>query len=769
MVGDMYVWGRALKKQLLSAVVFHPFTRDDSFRLNWADLHKTRAGGKKTRRSRRARPAADLFRIELLEPRLLLSADLAPGAEQALLKGLTDFASVLDPANAVHDAALSAVLPMINRNVAEMVDLGGLVNTIGTATASYFGSTATATTAGLAATLDALTQTTGAVTETLVNGIEKFSMTVAENFDPAPYILDLSNAVHGLDLTVQGAQTLTATGQHSLTFAFGIDTATNQFVVFPGSFAATVNATGTNLNFGLIFGVADTQVTGAAASLTANVTGNIVDPDNLDGLGIITPNELAATPVDFLIDGHVAGNASLSLPTSGGLLPHAETAAITWTGDLGPTSANVTYGANSTLSQLSGLTHSDLTGVLQQAFAALPDVLADVGVKGPISDIPILGSQFSGLIDLSDTFRSLTQPLPDFHSLGDLKTILESWLGGTADFGLSGSKLTLALGVQSAFTTTIDADVATQISGQDFAFSGQVAVQGTASAKIAMTIDLNPGIADGDRLVIVEGPGSFVQLDLGISTSTPLAGVGHLGGALVDVSGAAFTMSGALGDLLLPNALASIHVDLRDRTETFSDGIIKLREFAADPARAIGVATATGVGRFEATLRAPYAPNAQPVPVSIDWVLAGNTFTPKVTVDAAAFQLLVPNGPQLVTSSQVDAAALDPANRLGDLATAVTGRLAADFRPEHVARIHRSECVRPYADAHHARRHCQRAQGCHRCRWNLDGRVCRPAGAATGDEFGGSDHHGRFGWDMGGPVFRGHPGCRQCPGLQRNR
>src|SRR5262245_21020229 len=77
----------------------------------------------------------NFFRVETCEPRLLLSADLTPGAEQSLLRGLEDFQAVLDGANA--DASLGAILPAINRSVAEVIDLGDLVETIANATQGY--------------------------------------------------------------------------------------------------------------------------------------------------------------------------------------------------------------------------------------------------------------------------------------------------------------------------------------------------------------------------------------------------------------------------------------------------------------------------------------------------------------------------------------------------------------------------------------------------------------------------------------------------------
>ncbi len=677
----MQYWRRTLKERLLAAVALRPLRQNVGSGADWPRLNlkwprQTKAT--RTRSTKRVKPAVDLFRIETIEPRLLLSADLTPGAEQALLKGFADFAGVLDPASAVHDTALSAVLPMINRNVAEMVDLGSLVQTLKTSASAYFEAPGQATTAGLAATLDALSQTIGAVTTTTQGSVEKFSLTVTDTFDPAPYILDLSGAVQDLDLTVQGTQNLTRTGQHSLTFSFGIDTATNQFLLYPGNFSASLNATGSNLNFGLIFGVADTQVAGASANLAATVSGNIVDPGNLDGLGIITSSELAATPVDFLLNAQVAGTGALTLPVSGGILPHAETVSIGWSGNLGPTTAAISYAQGSTLTQLASLTHDDLSSVLQQAFTVLPTIFADVGPQAVGSNIPVLGSNVSDLIDLSDAFKPLTQSLPNFHSLGDLKSILETRLGGTADFSLSGTALTLSLGVQKTFATTVNAEIATAIAGQDFNFSGQVSVAGTTTGKVTLGISLDPGIADGDRLYIVEGAGSFVQLDVTLNTPSPISGDGHLGGALVDVESASFAVSGAVGNILLPNSRASVHVDFVDRSEVPSDGKIKLRDFTANPDRALGNAVVTGVARFEAQLRAAYAPGEAPVGVTVDWSLA--SASPQVTVDSAALQRLVPDRTQLLTSSQVSASALDTANLIADLAAAVSGQLATDGR-----------------------------------------------------------------------------------------
>ena len=66
------------------------------------------------------------------------------------------------------------------------------------------------------------------------------------------------------------------TGQHSLTFPFGIDIATNTFLLFPANFAATITVSNPDLDLPPVVGVVDTTDTNGTANLTANITGSLL-------------------------------------------------------------------------------------------------------------------------------------------------------------------------------------------------------------------------------------------------------------------------------------------------------------------------------------------------------------------------------------------------------------------------------------------------------------------------------------------------------------
>ena len=63
--------------------------------------------------------------VEPLEPRLLLSADLFPGAESALLSGFQDFSDLLAQLDA--DEALAQPLPFINRSLSDYFEVDGVL------------------------------------------------------------------------------------------------------------------------------------------------------------------------------------------------------------------------------------------------------------------------------------------------------------------------------------------------------------------------------------------------------------------------------------------------------------------------------------------------------------------------------------------------------------------------------------------------------------------------------------------------------------------
>ena len=119
-------------------------------------------------RSRR-RPGAggglstDLFRVEPLEPRLLLSADLAPHAQDAILTGLAHFTQDVQKLNT--NTTADAHLPFINLPVANIANFGSLATTLQTAVGNYFAhsNTPTVNTQGLADALEALPATGGNV------------------------------------------------------------------------------------------------------------------------------------------------------------------------------------------------------------------------------------------------------------------------------------------------------------------------------------------------------------------------------------------------------------------------------------------------------------------------------------------------------------------------------------------------------------------------------------------------------------------------------
>jgi hypothetical protein len=234
-------------------------------------------------RSRR-RPGAggglstDLFRVEPLEPRLLLSADLAPHAQDAILTGLAHFTQDVQKLNT--NTTADAHLPFINLPVANIANFGSLATTLQTAVGNYFAhsNTPTVNTQGLADALRALPATGGNVALSSNGTVETLTLSLNSNIDPAPYVLDLSGVHAGLDVKTGGNANIEVSGSRSLALSFSIDTANDSFSVASPSFKADISESGVDPNFNLKFGGVNAATSGATADLSATLAGSLHGP-----------------------------------------------------------------------------------------------------------------------------------------------------------------------------------------------------------------------------------------------------------------------------------------------------------------------------------------------------------------------------------------------------------------------------------------------------------------------------------------------------------
>ncbi|MBC7938861.1 MAG: LEPR-XLL domain-containing protein, partial [Chitinophagaceae bacterium] len=253
-----------------------------------------------------------LFTVEPMEPRLLLSADLTPGAEKSILDGLQGVADVLGNATALQ--AFKAPIPYINRSLGEVVDLGSLARGLRNATATHFAAPGVTDVEALATALRALPDLVASATVTTAGTVDTLSLVLSRALAPTAYAFDLTGAVPGQELRIEGTATVRVQAERGLTLSIGIDHASESFFVSSAALSVNASSPQTAIATGLDWGIVDGSVAGGRASFAATLTGALQDPDNTDGLGRITTTELTLAPVGTLVTANTTGTAQVTLP-----------------------------------------------------------------------------------------------------------------------------------------------------------------------------------------------------------------------------------------------------------------------------------------------------------------------------------------------------------------------------------------------------------------------------------------------------------------------
>ncbi len=144
----------------------------------------------------RAVASRPLLSAEPLEPRLLLSADLLPGAQDVLLRGLGALGDRFD--DLILEPVLSQTVPIIDRPLGELVHALDIVDGVRNAASDYFqglAGGATATVEGLVAELDTLAGALGPVTHQVDGSVHRLGLSLSDTEQLAGLILDLSGAI----------------------------------------------------------------------------------------------------------------------------------------------------------------------------------------------------------------------------------------------------------------------------------------------------------------------------------------------------------------------------------------------------------------------------------------------------------------------------------------------------------------------------------------------------------------------------------------------
>ena len=402
-----------------------------------------------------ASPHHHVFVFEPLEPRLLLSADLSLDAGHAIISGLQHLDALIQNLNLTPDGG--ATVPIVNRSLADLAALGDPIAKLQSATSAYLANTG-ATIGGLAAALNQIPDAHGSATATVNGAVDTVSIQLTGKIDPAALVFDLSGSVKGLTLSVDQGHTAELTGDRTVALTFGVDTSSDGFLVTSGDFSANLHVASTILQTGLDFGGVATTVTNGSAAVDASLDARLVNPNQPGGPTSISDQQLISTPVTQLLHTSLTGQGSLGLDLTGTSLPSPEHVDIAWQAPFDPSSASVTYQANSTLEQLVG----EQTPAPPQFVSLLSNITSDPPlyqeVGTALSDLKTILNNVQSIIN---TATVLAQNLPFVGSNLGGENILAPAI---AQITALQNKLTSDLQSNTTVMSTVQSDIASLLS-----------------------------------------------------------------------------------------------------------------------------------------------------------------------------------------------------------------------------------------------------------------------------------------------------------------
>ena len=353
------------------------------------------------------------FVIEPLEPRILFSADLAPTAQMQIQTGLHDLQAALAAVSAVPPATTQ--IPFVDRSAAQFAALGDPLSAIAAPVQSYFDTNkTTATLEGLASALNQIPNANAQVV-TLQNGDERINLDLKPTAQTSSTAITLANETP-VSLLLQSPQTAQVSTTTNLSLQFGIDSATQQFVVGSGKAVETVEASG-SLSGGLTFaGVQTTLGTGSTASVDATLEADLTVASTGPGLtdSQITSDGPAQLATTTLTDSGTIELKQLTSPS----LTEPEDVTVASVTSTAKGAATVTYDTPN--SQLSGFVNATLPGLdtladdIRQYLTQIQDGINGANALG--SSLPFVGKNLAAA---SDFFSAIQNKLTDLQTTLD--------------------------------------------------------------------------------------------------------------------------------------------------------------------------------------------------------------------------------------------------------------------------------------------------------------------------------------------------------------
>ncbi len=412
--------------------------------------------------------------FESLEPRLLLSADLAPDVAGNLQAGLNQFRDWT--AALVSYEQLGLQLPVVSIDLGSAADMSGwLQSKLLDPVQTYLAGAGPRTTDGLVGALAG------------VAGLSAVSGDLYGNEIRFDLVLDASRTLSGIDLSIPqtaGGMAITASGgaldltaSMHLDFAFGFDltpglSVDDAFFLRFDSFVVSGDIHASNLSFDVSLGFLGASVAGGSVDLDADLQVQIANPD-ADAAGYVTMGELQGTTLQNLVtlDGtssSVSANLPITIAELGSFNPGSVQVAITGNPFTG-VAVNLTGANAAEISNFGRLTPFAVTATMNRIAQWLSDVGNSSSVFG--QDVPFAGlnpagsgnTQIKDLLDFStalkevvNNFLEAAPGVPDFNNAQEFATRLSTLLGLTpsaisAGYNTSTNQLTFFFRLEHTF------------------------------------------------------------------------------------------------------------------------------------------------------------------------------------------------------------------------------------------------------------------------------------------------------------------------------
>jgi hypothetical protein len=406
--------------------------------------------------------------FESLEPRLLLSADLAPDVASTLSSGVDqfrDWAATL----AAHEQ-FAQQLPVVNTSLGDAVDLSGWLQTrFVDPVQAYLGGSGPKTTDGLVAAL-AERQGVSAVTGDQYGNVVRFDLVLDASRTLEDVSLSIPATADGMPVTSE-AGVFDLTGSLQLNFSFGVDltpglSVDDAFFVKFNTFAVKGDIQANAIDFDVSVGFLGATVNQGSINLNADLRVQVGNPDG-DAAGHVTLAELYGTDLGNLV------SFDTSLASVAAQLPIR----VAGLGSFNPGSVQIVLGGDPFTDVTVSITGNDAAEVanfgrltpfaVTSALQRVAIWLDDIGTSSSMlaQDVPFASDlKYKDILDFSTALTETVNRelaidgVPVFDNAQEFSSLLASLLGVppaavAANYNATTNQLTFFLRLDETFET----------------------------------------------------------------------------------------------------------------------------------------------------------------------------------------------------------------------------------------------------------------------------------------------------------------------------